>query len=106
MLGAKLVFGLNVMVCRPPPAGEPDTHTAAGKNACRGRPWDPTEAKALMKYLIQANHTVYGFELGNVMALSSSLRTSTETFCMLNRQRELTLRRPTAAPTATSSAYV
>ena len=31
---------------------------------------------------------------------------SNETLCMLNRQRELTPPRPTAAPTATSSMYV
>ena len=37
---------------------------------------------------------------------SSSLINSNETFCMLKRQRELTLRRSTAAPTASSSAYV
>ena len=36
---------------------------------------------------------------------SSSLQNSNETFCMLNRQRELTLPRLTAAPTATSCAY-
>ena len=37
---------------------------------------------------------------------SSSLPNSNETLCMLNRQRELTLRRSTAAPTVTGSAYV
>ena len=31
---------------------------------------------------------------------------SDEPFCMLNHQREPTLPRPTAAPTATSSAYI
>ena len=35
---------------------------------------------------------------------STSLPNSNETFCVLNRQRALTLLRPTATPTATSSA--
>ena len=35
-----------------------------------------------------------------------SIQNSNETFCMLKHQRELTLPRPTAAPTASSSAYV
>ena len=39
-------------------------------------------------------------------SFSSSLPNSNETFCMLDRQRELTLRCPTVALTATSSAYV
>ena len=43
------------------------------------------------------------YDLGS---FSSSFLNSNETFCMLNRQRELTLRRSTAAPTASSSAYV
>ena len=38
--------------------------------------------------------------------LKSSLPNSNEIFCVLNRQRGLTLARPTAAPTATSSTYV
>ena len=37
--------------------------------------------------------------------ISSSLTDSNEPFCMLNRQREVTLPRFTVAPTATSSAY-
>ena len=37
---------------------------------------------------------------------SSSLPDSNETLCMSNRQRELTLPRATAAPTATSSTYI
>ena len=52
--GAKLVFGLNVFICPG----------ATGRD-CKGQTWDPTEAKALMQYLIKANHTIYGFELGN-----------------------------------------
>ena len=35
----------------------------------------------------------------------SSFPDSNEPFCMFNHQRELTLRRLTAAPTATSCAY-
>ena len=37
---------------------------------------------------------------------SSPLPKSNQTFCMLNRQRGLTLLRPTATPTATSSASI
>ena len=37
--------------------------------------------------------------------VQASLPNSNEPLCMLNRLRELILRRPTAAPTATSSAY-
>ena len=51
--GAKLVFGLNVATCAKP-AGQ-----GKGKNRCAGQPWDPTEAEALMRYLIKANHSVY-----------------------------------------------
>jgi hypothetical protein len=53
--GAKLVFGLNVEVCAKPELAQ------LGSNPCFGQAWDPTEARALMKYLIKANHTVYGF---------------------------------------------
>ena len=51
--GARLVFGLNIDVC------------AGGAAPCRGRLWDGREARVLMRHLIRANHTVYGFELGN-----------------------------------------
>jgi hypothetical protein len=56
--GAKLVFGLNMMVCSGSSSRE--------GGACRGSQWNPTEAKALMRYLIQANHSVFGFELGKL----------------------------------------
>jgi hypothetical protein len=54
--GAKLVFGLNVAVCAHP------EEKGTRRPACAGQPWDPTEAEALMRYLIKANHSVYGFE--------------------------------------------
>ena len=57
--GAKLVFGLNVVACAIPKK----SHYSGRR--CAGQAWDPTEAKALMEYLIKANHSVYGFELGN-----------------------------------------
>ncbi len=53
--GARLVFGLNVEVCAKPELAQ------LGRNPCSGQAWDPTEARALMQYLIKANHTVYGF---------------------------------------------
>ena len=43
-------------------------------------------------------------DLGLISKLLST--DSNEPFCMLNRQRELTLPRLIAAPTATNSAYV
>ena len=52
--GAKLVFGLNMAVCES---------TSVGSDGCFGQPWAPTEAKALMTYLIEANHSVFGFEV-------------------------------------------
>jgi heparanase len=44
--GAPIVFGLNI---------------ATGN----GTGWDPADARALLSYAIAANHTFYGFELGN-----------------------------------------
>jgi heparanase 1 len=55
--GAKLVFGLNMAVC----------DSSEGSGNCFGEPWAAGEAKILMEYLIQANHSVFGFELGNEM---------------------------------------
>ena len=46
----------------------------------------------------------HDYDLGSWILDSSSLPNSNQTFCMLNRQGEVTLLRPTATPTATSSA--
>ena len=53
--GAKLVFGLNIWVC------ENSTHYPP----CEGQAWDPSDARALIAYLIQAKHEIFGYELGN-----------------------------------------
>eukprot|EP00037_Helgoeca_nana_P025144 m.271247 g.271247 ORF g.271247 m.271247 type:complete len:616 (-) comp26872_c0_seq1:41-1888(-) len=62
--GAKLVFGLNINVCTNPDSDSTRLEEPLA-NPCAGRPWDPTESRALMQYLIKANHTIFGFELGN-----------------------------------------
>ena len=54
---ARLVFGLNVCTCKNMQRNDP--------KSCHGQPWDPTESTVLLEYMIAANHTVFGFELGN-----------------------------------------
>ena len=59
------------------------------------------ELEAALRAQRLATATAGNYDLG-----SSSLPYSNQTFCMLNRQRELTLLRSTATPTATSSASI
>ena len=54
---ARLVFGLNVCTCKKMQRNDP--------KSCHGQPWDPTESTVLIEYMVAANHTVFGFELGN-----------------------------------------
>jgi hypothetical protein len=49
--GAPVVFGLSI---------KPRTSGGNG-----GSVWDPTNARQLLQYAIQAGYTFYGFELGN-----------------------------------------
>jgi hypothetical protein len=52
---------------------------------CKGKQWDPTEAKALMQYMIKTNHTPFGFELGNEQNTNYSPHLAASNFRILSK---------------------
>ncbi|XP_044471151.1 heparanase-like protein 3 [Mangifera indica] len=52
--GAKIIFGLNALAGRT-------VHTAGPSEGA----WDSTNAESLIRYTVQKNYTIHGWELGN-----------------------------------------
>ena len=72
--GARLVFGLNVNVRK----GTGAIGDGPGEGV-----WDPAEARAMIKYAIGANHSFWGFELGNEQNWRYSPAASAADFAIL-----------------------
>lgn len=54
---AKVIFGLNALYGR----------SIDSDGSTRG-PWNPSNAETLIRYTVEKNHTIYGWELGNELS--------------------------------------
>lgn len=54
---AKVIFGLNALYGR-----------SVGSDGSTIGPWNPNNAETLIRYTVEKNHTIYGWELGNELS--------------------------------------